>query len=125
MLYQDIVTTNLAEFGVGQLRKAAELLTAYCEGERPRGFGDEGVTVAYNLHSGRVFLTNADADVAVLVGGALESFYVSPCSGHEGTFAELWANYSSDVSNEAWVGGDVRWLEELLLVRSGQEINIV
>jgi hypothetical protein len=78
-----MTTTNLAEFGYREKRMAAELLNAMCDG-LPDDFADNEVTVMMNTHSGNVFLTNANCDVAMMNGDKLESFYSCPECGHEG-----------------------------------------
>ena len=110
--YQDneITTTDLAKFGGRELREAAELLAAYCDGARPADFDADGVTVMFNTHSGMVFLTNDECQVAVSDGqGDLASFYVSPYEGHEGTLFDL----RNDFDRDCWNGEDVEWLEGL------------
>ena len=112
----EIMTTDLAKFGVRELREAAELLTAYCEGARPADFDADGVTVMFNMHSGMVFLTNAEYQVAVSDGqGDLASFYTSPYEGHEGTLFDLRADFDRD----DWDHEDIEWLEELCLDTDG------
>ena len=106
----EITTTDLSKFGARELREAAELLTAYCEGARPHDFDDDGVTVMFNTHSGKVFLTNDQYQVAVSDGqGNLASFYVSPSQECEGTLLEL----REDFDRECWNGEDIEWLESL------------
>jgi len=78
-----MTTTNLADFGYREKKMAAELLTAMCHG-LPDDFDDDQVTVMMNTHSGNVFLTNANCDVAMMNGDKLESFYSCPECGHEG-----------------------------------------
>ena len=113
---EEITTTDLAKFGGRELREAAKLLTAYCEGARPADFDDDGVTVMFNMHSGMVFLTNDECQVAVSDGqGDLVSFYTSPYEGHEGTLFDL----RNDFDRDDWDQEDIEWLEELCLDTDG------
>ena len=78
-------TTDLSAFGFRELRMAAELLTAYCA--TPPDFLTDGVQVMFNTHSGCVFLTDEDFNVAMMNGDTLEQFHSCPECGAEG-FAE-------------------------------------
>ena len=78
-------TTDLKDFGFRELRMAADLLNAYCENP-PECLGD-GVHLMMNLHSGCVFLTDEDFNVAMMNGDTLEPFHSCPECGAEG-FAE-------------------------------------
>jgi hypothetical protein len=102
-------TTDLAKFGIRELKMARDLLDAWFRNGPPGDFMIEGVTVMFNPQSGWVFLTNAEYQVAVEEDGELFSFYTSPCHGHEGTLDEL--NEMFDA--ETWNGEDIEWLGEL------------
>lgn len=78
-------TTDLKDFGFRELKMAAELLTAYCCS--PPDFLTDGVHLMMNMHSGCVFLTDDDFNVAMMNGAALEQFHSCPDCGAEG-FAE-------------------------------------
>lgn len=82
-------TTNLADFGSLQRRKAEELLKAWRLQGLPEDFDNDEVTIRMNTNSGYVFLTNSDYQVAMLHGGILESFYSCPICGHEGFLEEM------------------------------------
>ncbi len=75
-------TTDLTDFGFRELRMAAELLTAYCE--QPPEFLISGVHLMMNAHSGCVFLTDEDFDVAMMNGGRLQQWHSCPECGAEG-----------------------------------------
>ncbi|PQA86027.1 hypothetical protein [Hyphococcus luteus] len=83
----DIVTTDLSRFGFRELKMAARLLAAYCES--PPDFLGDGVTVMMNMHSGYVFLTDEDFNVAMMNGDTLEQFHSCPECGAEGFAEEL------------------------------------
>lgn len=86
--HDEIVTTDLANFGFRELRMAADLLNAYCEG---KWAGDnllgDGVRVHMNRNSGCVFLSDEDFNVAMMNGDKLEMHFSCPECGNEG-FAE-------------------------------------
>jgi hypothetical protein len=84
MGYDDPVTTDLARFGQRELSMARDLLVAYCDPARNRAelLGD-GVRIALNMHSGYVFLTDEDCNVANVEGDMLEDFLVCGYCGHE------------------------------------------
>lgn len=83
-MVDEIVTSDLSQFGYRERKMAAELLTASVEQGFPEDFDDDGVTVAMNRNSGNVFLTNAEYQVAMMNGDKLESWYSCPECGHEG-----------------------------------------
>ena len=89
MTQTEIVTSDLSKFGSRERKMAADLLLAANTQGFPEGFEDDGVTVAMNTNSGFVFLTNAEYQVAMLNGEALESFYSCPECGHEGFRDEM------------------------------------
>ncbi|MCB1380909.1 MAG: hypothetical protein KDK89_21455 [Alphaproteobacteria bacterium] len=78
-------TTDLKDFGFRELRMAADLLSDYCES--PPDFLGSGVYLMMNTHSGYVFLTDEDFNVAMMNGDKLEQFHSCPECGAEG-FAE-------------------------------------
>jgi hypothetical protein len=102
-------TTDLAEFGIREIKMARDLLDAWLNNGLPADFDFDDVTVMLNPTSGNVFLTNAELQVAVLDCCELVSFYVSPWDCHEGTLAELVEMFDADT----WNGEDIEWLEEL------------
>jgi hypothetical protein len=103
-------TTDLADFGMREIRMARDLLEAWCEHGLPDDFENDGVVAMLNPMSSYVFLTNAEFQVAVVGDtGELVSFYTSPCDGHEGTLDELIEMFDADT----WNGEDIEWLEEI------------
>ena len=83
----EIVTSDLSKFGFRELKMAADLLAAYCE--NPSDFLDDGLTVMLNTHSGYVFLTDEDFNVAMMNGDRLEQFHTCFECGAEGFAEEL------------------------------------
>ena len=86
---ENTITTNLSEFGYRELETLKDLLTAMIEQGLPRDFEDRNVTPMFNTHSGSVFLTNSEYQVAMLNGERLESWYYLSCSGQEGFLQDL------------------------------------
>ena len=85
----EIVTLNLSKFGYRELQLAEELLKAWREQGLPDDFYNEDVTINLNLHSGYVFLSNSEYQVAMMNGDNLESFYHDFETGEEGFLEEL------------------------------------
>lgn len=86
---KDITTTDLSKFGYREIKLAAHLLNSWMEQGLPEDFENEGVTVMFNTHSGNVFLTNSEFQVAMMNGDKLESFYTDFETGEEGFKDEL------------------------------------
>lgn len=86
---KDITTTDLSKFGYREIKLAAQLLNAWMEQGLPEDFENEGVTVMFNTHSGNVFLTNSEFQVAMMNGDKLESLYTDFETGEEGFKDEL------------------------------------
>ena len=103
------VTTNLSEFGWRELKLARDLLSAIIDQRLPEDFYDDKVEVAFNQHSGYVFLTNSEYQVALINPSTnkLESFYSSPYEGREGFLNDLVEEYQ-DMHPE-----DQEWLRDI------------
>lgn len=82
-------TTDFSKFGYRERKLAEKLLSAWNEQGLPEDFNNEEVIIMFNTHSGNVFLTNIDFQVAMMNGDRLESFYSDPESGEEGFQEEL------------------------------------
>lgn len=100
----EIITTDLSEFGSREKDMAAKLLTAMSDSRLPNDFNNCKVTVMMNKNSGNVFLTNSHYQVAMMNGDKLESFYMCPECGHEGFADEM--NHEGNSECE-------RYLEEI------------
>lgn len=102
----DMLTTNLADFGRKELAETRDLLDAMLNNGLPDDFDDEGVVVAFNRNSGYVFLTNDEYQVAMVDDdGKLYSWYFTPYYGHEGSYEDLLAealdgDWDDDVSED-------------------------
>lgn len=85
----EITTTDLTRFGHRERQMAEELLRAWREQGLPEDFHYDEVTIMFNTHSGCVFLTNSEYQVAMMNGDRLESFYTDFETGEEGFLEEL------------------------------------
>lgn len=85
----NITITDLSRFGYRERQIAEALLKAWNEGDLPEDFHDNEVVIMMNTHSGSVFLTNSEYQVAMLNGNKLESFYHDSETGEEGFKEEL------------------------------------
>ena len=91
----DTVTTDLTKFGYRELKMARDLLTGLLEKNDTR-FLSDGVQIAFNTHSGNVFLTDEEYNVAMLTDdGVLEDWFTTPYEGHEGFLADLKDEYKT------------------------------
>lgn len=86
---ENIIATDLAKFGYRERKMAEKLLVAWNENGLPDDFEDYGVEVMFNTHSGNVFLTNSNYQVAMMNGANLELFYLCPYCAHEGFLDEM------------------------------------
>ena len=91
----EIVTLNLSKFGYRELKLAEELLKAWREQGLPNDFYNEDVTINLNLHSGYVFLSNSEYQVAMMNGDNLESFY------HDISYTNQWMGRLSKTKSES------------------------
>jgi len=89
MKSEEIVTSDFARFGARERKMTEELLKAWRGQGLPEDFEDDQVTIAMNTHSGYVFITNSEYQVAMLNGDILESFYSCPECGHEGFLEDM------------------------------------
>jgi hypothetical protein len=80
----EITTTDLSKFGYREIKMVRDLLDAWIKHGLPNDFEDNEVVPMMNTHSGNVFLTNSEYQVAMMNGDKLESFYSCPECGHEG-----------------------------------------
>jgi hypothetical protein len=89
-LKNEIVTTDLSDFGTRELVELEFLLKALREQGLPDDFNNDKVVAMMNKNSGNVFLTNSDYQVAMLTSeDTLEFFYSCPQCGHEGFLDEM------------------------------------
>ena len=86
------VTTDLRDFGYRELAMARDLLKAYCEFGNTDYLNDK-VQIAFNTHSGYVFLVDEDYNVAMECDGQLLDWFVTPYEGHEGFLENLMTEY--------------------------------
>lgn len=88
-------TTNLADFGIGELRMLEKLIGAMEAQGLPDDFDNDGVHPMMNRASGNVFLTNSNYEVAMMNGNDLESFYFLSYHGNEGFLCDLLDEYEN------------------------------
>lgn len=104
MEYQEIVTSDLSQFGARERKLAEELLRAWREQGLPEDFWNDAVTIAMNKASGCVFLTNEEFQSAMMNGEKLETWYNCPNCGHEG-FAEDMPHAEDDEDCQEYLEG--------------------
>lgn len=88
-----ITINDFSKFGYRERKLAEQLLHAWNEQGLPEDFYEDEVSIIMNTLSGKVFLTNAEFQVAMMNGDKLESFYTDFETGEEG--------FKSDLSKEA------------------------
>lgn len=84
MKTQEIITSNLSEFGWCEIKQASRLLNAWVADGLPEDFDTQGVHIAMNRNSGFVFLVNEEYQVAMMNGDKLETWYHCCNCGNEG-----------------------------------------
>jgi len=89
----EIVTTDLAKFGYREQAIAQDIFIAWRNHGLPQDFENDEVELCFNTHSGYVFLSNSDYQVAMEQDGKLVSFYTTPHGGREGTLEDLLEEY--------------------------------
>lgn len=84
-------TRDLTQFGIRERRLMIDLLQAWEDQGLPEDFEYDKVVVEFNSHSGYVFLTNSDYQVAMINNNTdrLESWYSCPICGHEGFLEDM------------------------------------
>ena len=82
---------NIDNMTSAELDKAIITLKAYRDYGVPDDFDDYNTHLMHNEDSGEVFITNDDYQVAMYNNytGKLESWYFTPCDGHEGFIEDL------------------------------------
>ena len=87
---EKVVTADLSYFGYRELKEAVELLNAYMDSEyEDVNFLGAGLTLNFNTHSGNVFLSDEDYNVAMMSNGKLEQWFWCPYCGHEGFLEDM------------------------------------
>ena len=93
MKMNNIVTSDLAEFGNRELDEVVKLVKASKSGF-PEDFHNEDVTIFFNKNSGCVFFSNGDLQVCMCdENGDLLSWYNTPYEGEEGFIFDLADRY--------------------------------
>jgi hypothetical protein len=78
-----MTTTNLADFGYREMDILKDTLTAWTRYGLPDDFDSNEVMPMMNQHSGNVFLTNSEFQVAMLHGDKLALWQHCGNCGHE------------------------------------------
>jgi hypothetical protein len=86
---KEVTTTDFSKFGYRERKLAEVLLKVWNENGLPKDFYNDEVTIMFNTHSGNVFLTNSEFQVAMMNGENLETFYTDFETGEEGFKDEL------------------------------------
>lgn len=87
MKSQNIITTDLSDFGSSERSELIKLLQAWREQGLPKDFDADQVVPTMNKNSGFVFLSNSNYEVAMMNGDKLEQWFTCSNCGYEG-FAE-------------------------------------
>ena len=100
----DIVTTDLSKYGFKELSEAGELLKTYADDGAD--FLGNGVTLNFNTHSGKVFLSDEDYNVGVIEHDdkglpMFVQFYSCPNCGYEGTQADAESDWTYSQTGKA------------------------
>ncbi len=112
----NITTTDFSKFGYRERKLAEQLLKAWNEQGLPEDFQNDEVVIMFNTHSGNVFLTNSDFQVAMMNGDKLESFYTDLETGEEGFKNEL----SADALQNLGLSNDTKVIEAVTSLIDGQ-----
>ena len=107
-------TENLAEFGFREIRLVRDLLDAWVKSGLPKGFDNDQIKPAFNRHSGYVFLTNSEYQVAMLNDGALRLWHFTPYVGHEGFIDDLLQGCNPDDLHEDDVGYILQYIGDAI-----------
>lgn len=108
----DIVTSDLSDFGYRELGIAGDLLTAYAENGAPENFDEDGLQIGFNRNSGYVFLFNSEYQTLMLTDdGKLEEWLYTPYAGHEGFLEDLVEEYKA--YPEDWDEEDIEYLRDM------------
>ncbi|MEQ9115654.1 MAG: hypothetical protein RLN62_02550 [Rickettsiales bacterium] len=92
----EVITEDLARFGLGEMKRAYNLLKAWYEYGVPEDFYQSRVLINFNFYSGEVFLSNSDHQVLMLEDEKLGLYYSCPECGYEGFKAEMLENALSN-----------------------------
>jgi len=103
--YDEITTTDFAQFGWREREMARKLLEAWQKEGLPEDFEDDEVTIMMNRNSGCVFLTNSMYQAAMMNGDKLETWYNCPYCGREG--------FKEDIDHEPENKECTRYLKEI------------
>lgn len=101
---QEIVTKDFSRFGHRERELAEELLKAWRVQGLPDEFYNEEVEIFFNTHSGYVFLSNCEYQVAMMNDNKLEMFYTDFETGEEGFLEDLSKEAQNRINNNITEG---------------------
>lgn len=113
---------DISHMGYRELQEAEKLLVAYA-GARPDAWWDENVKLAFNVHSGMVFLTNDDYQTLVLRDGKVELFYCLGYDGHEGFIDELYSDFLDGDMAEQNLDELANYLEDERMIEEAERVR--
>jgi hypothetical protein len=116
MKTEDIVTTDLANFGARERGMLIDLLTAWQDYGLPAQMGDE-VRPYMNRNSGYVFLSDDDGNTCMEADGKLLMHHSTPYNGHEGFATDL-----ADEADNTWHVEDLEYLADALEAEEEDEL---
>lgn len=111
---REITTANIGEFGWEERRAAVELMTALCDQGFPDDFEQTGVHLMFNRNSGAVFFANDEYQACMMCDSVLESYYTTPCGGHEGFEHEIREQFQG--WGTSWDFEDVEYIHNLGII---------
>lgn len=91
----EVVTSDISKFGKMELKEFKAILEAYLSGNVSGRFDKEfeleELNVSFNTHSGFVFLSNSEYQVAMInpETGKLDMWYCCPYCGYEGFIQDI------------------------------------
>ena len=95
-MIDEIVTSDLAQFGTRELKLAGKILSAYKTENDITIFLSYPVKLWMNRNSGNVFLSDEECNVAMINGEFLEDFISCSECGHE----DFYNDFTETASNQ-------------------------
>lgn len=117
---------DLSDMGYYEMAMAWKLLKAYTESRperRPSTWHDSGVKLAFNPHSGCVFLVNDVDQVLMLDGDKLALYYTLPYAGSEGFIDELYDEFKAGGIDKQDYEQLADYLEDEYMLAEAEEVR--
>lgn len=96
----NIVTSDISQFGFREKDMAAELLKTHGSSSDHTKFLGNSVNVFMNMNSGYVFLSDEDYNTAMMNGDNLEDFFSCPNCGNEESSSDFRAAFDNECCQE-------------------------